>query len=336
MTKQESMMMKGVAILIMLFGHLFCHEHVVATACINLCSVRGVPLVAWLSRAAHPVDYYLFLGGLGLAISNRGGEDSNRYKRVVKLFIIYWLSLLIFVTIGHFINSVRYPGSITTIIANATAFDTSYNGEMWFLFPYVILSLLAPILFRLFDRYKTRYVLATMYFMHLCTSFVISRYGAQYLYPNRWIYNPLLVFHFMFMFMLGAACARHNYFEKLKKYSRKHRLLPKVSYILLALIFVLWSSIKIRFTATFLTLAIISLIIIAPKPQFVIKSLSYLGKYSTGMWMVHTYFCYYLFSDFIYSVKYPLLIYALLIAVSLFSAVIIQKSSAKVCSMLSI
>jgi hypothetical protein len=81
-------------------------------------------------------------------------------------------------------------------------------------------------------------------------------------------------------------------------------------------------------------LAVISLIVIAPKPKFVTKALSYLGKYSTGMWMTHTYFCYYLFSDFIYGVKYPLLIYALLIAVSLFSAIIIQKSSAKISSTL--
>jgi peptidoglycan/LPS O-acetylase OafA/YrhL len=336
MTKQESLMMKGVAILLMLFLHLFNHADVVASRCINFCHVQGLPLANWLSHAANPVSYYLFLGGFGLAIVNRGGRDVNKYKRIARLFITYWLSILIFVTIGHFVNSAKYPGSITTIIANATGYDTSYNGEMWFLLPYVVLSLFAPFLFKLFDRYKTRYILAVIYFMSLCTSFVISRYGEQYLYPNRWIYNPFLVFHLMFPFMLGAACVRHDFFEKLKEYSHKHKLLQKLSYLLVALIIVFRCSVKIRFTGAFLMLAIISLILIAPKPKSAVKALSFLGKYSTGMWMVHTYFCIYLFRDFIYGAKYPILIYILLIAVSLFSAIIIQKLSAKISSTLNI
>lgn len=235
-------------------------------------------------------------------------------------------------TIGYFINPAKYPGSFTTIIANATGFDTSYNGEMWFLLPYVLLSLLAPILlFKLFDRFKMRYVLIVIYIIHICTSFVLSRYGEQYLYANHWLYNPLLVFHLMFAFMLGAACVRCNYFERLKECTERHQLLSRTAYLLLLLIIVIWCSFKIRFIGTFLMLAVTSMIIIAPKPQFIINALSYLGKYSTGMWMVHTYFCVYLFHNFIYGVKYPILIYMLLIAVSLFSAIIIQKISATVC-----
>jgi peptidoglycan/LPS O-acetylase OafA/YrhL len=234
------------------------------------------------------------------------------------------------------VNSAKYPGSITTIAANATGYDTSYNGEMWFLLPYVVLSLFAPFLFKLFDRYKTRYILSVVYFVNLCTSFVISKYGEQYLYPNRWIYNPFLVFHLMFPFMLGAACAQHNIFEKLKEYSQNHSLLPKLSYLFIAIIIVFWCSVKIRFASTFLMLAIISLILIAPKSKGVVKVLSFLGKYSTGMWMVHTYFCIYLFRDFIYGVKLPILIYLLLIAVSLLTAIIIQKLSTQLCTILRI
>lgn len=332
MTKQESMMMKGVAILLMLFLHLFNHADVVASQCVNFCYIQGLPLANWLSHATNPVSYYSFLGGFGLTIVNARGQDVNRYKRIVRLFVTYWLSMIVFVTIGYFVNSVKYPGSITTIIANATGFDTSYNGEMWFLLPYVSLQLLVPALFKLFDRFKTGYVLAVIYFINLCTSFVISRYGAQYLYVNHWIYNPLLVFHLMFAFMLGAACARHNYFERIKVFVERYQLLSKYAYLLLLLIIVFWCSVKVRFISAFLMLAVISLIVVAKKNQLVIKSLSYLGKYSTGMWMVHTYFCYYLYHNFIYSVKYPIFIYSLLIVISLLSAIIIQKLSVGVLS----
>jgi uncharacterized membrane protein len=74
MNKQESLMMKGVAILLMLFLHLFNHADVVASRCINFCHIQGLPLANWLSHAANPVSYYLFLGGFGLAIVNRGGK----------------------------------------------------------------------------------------------------------------------------------------------------------------------------------------------------------------------------------------------------------------------
>ena len=43
------------------------------------------------------------------------------------------------------------------------------------------------------------------------------------------------------------------------------------------------------------------------------------------MWFVHTYFCYYMFHDFIYSFKYPLAIYLVLISLSYLVAVIVDS-----------
>lgn len=50
--------MKGVAILLMLFLHLFNQEDNVAL-CHNLLFVDGMPLVLILSRAANPVAFLL-------------------------------------------------------------------------------------------------------------------------------------------------------------------------------------------------------------------------------------------------------------------------------------
>ena len=49
------------------------------------------------------------------------------------------------------------------------------------------------------------------------------------------------------------------------------------------------------------------------------------------MWLTHTYFSIYLFHDFIYGFRYPLLIYVVLVAVSLVTAVAIIYLSRKVC-----
>lgn len=213
--------MKGVAILLMLFLHLF-NQLPNVELCHNLISIGGTPLVYILSRAANPVAFFLILGGYGLYKVNERG-DRHRWSRVLKLFIHYWIILIVFVSIGHFMNPSTYPGSFSSLIANFSSFHSTYNGEMWFLFPYVVLSLLAPWIFKLMRPFKAWQVIAATLFIHLCTSFCISRYGAQYLYSNYWIYNPLLVFHLLFSFSLGALAARGHFFERIKHQATKYK-----------------------------------------------------------------------------------------------------------------
>lgn len=218
MTKQESQMMKGVAILLMLFLHLF-NQLPNVEECHNLFFIDEQPLVYILSRATNPVAFFLILGGYGLYKVNEKG-DKHRCSRVLKLFIHYWIVLIVFITIGHCMYPERYPGSLSSLISNFTSFHTTYNGEMWFLFPYVILSLLAPWLFKLMSRFKSWQVIVTTLIIYICTSYCISRYGAKLLYHNYWIYNPLLVFHLLFSFSLGAMSARTHMFERLKQWSQ--------------------------------------------------------------------------------------------------------------------
>ena len=50
-----------------------------------------------------------------------------------------------------------------------------------------------------------------------------------------------------------------------------------------------------------------------------------LGQYSMPMWMTHTFFAVYLFQDFIYGFKYPLLIWLILITISYLVSIPILK-----------
>jgi len=49
-----------------------------------------------------------------------------------------------------------------------------------------------------------------------------------------------------------------------------------------------------------------------------------MGKRSTSIWFIHTYFCYYLFHDFIYGFKFPILIFFVLLTCSYISAIVID------------
>lgn len=61
------------------------------------------------------------------------------------------------------------------------------------------------------------------------------------------------------------------------------------------------------------------------RPSFVDSFLMEMGRRSTSMWFVHTYFAYYLFHDFIYGFKYPLLIFFVLLACSYLTAIVVDK-----------
>ena len=86
MSKEDSFIMKGVAIMIMLFFHLF--EPKV--------QLYNGTMYAVLARANNPVPFYLILSGYGLFIVNRK-TDFHRYSRLINLYIHYWIISLIFI-----------------------------------------------------------------------------------------------------------------------------------------------------------------------------------------------------------------------------------------------
>lgn len=320
MTKTQSQMMKGVAILLMIFLHLF-NQSVNVDICRNLIYIDGTPLVLILSRAANPVAFFLILGGYGLyKVYLRG--DKHRYSRILKLYIHYWTTLLIFVGIGCFMYPTLYPGSFVKIISNITGYHTTYNGEMWFLLPYVILSALAPWLFRVMERFRAISVVVATLLIHIVTSYCISRYGVTFLYHNMWAYTILLVFHLLFNFSLGAMAARSRFFERISSKMCKCRNISVLSWG--GVILLVWISCVFKYNF-FYAFGIITCLIISPIPGFISTVLCKLGDQSMNMWMIHSWFCYYLFHKFIYSFSYPLLIFIVVVAISYICSLVINR-----------
>ena len=98
-------------------------------------------------------------------------------------------------------------------------------------------------------------------------------------------------------------------------------------YILIALILLIavrcifdTSAVHIFYVVTF-----IALFLSISRWSFIDKSLSFLGTYSMNMWFIHTCICYYLFKDFIYGFKYPIIIYTVVVVLSLIFAIFVTK-----------
>ncbi len=151
MTPKETTILKGVAILFMLYLHLFNSMNQVEL-CTNLICIGGIPLAHILSRCTNPVAIYLLLSGYGLYKTRERLTARNTSRRLAKLYIHYWISMGIFVAIGSVIAPEKYPGTLSDFIVNLTSWHTTYNIQIWFLLPYAIMILTAPYLFELFEK----------------------------------------------------------------------------------------------------------------------------------------------------------------------------------------
>src|SRR3712207_382304 len=130
MSKDQSQLVKGIAILMMLYYHLY-----IGTSDYHM----------YIAQACHPVPFFLVVSGYGFTcqVVQQRYTTSHVLKRSLNLYLSYWLTLAVFVTIGHFIKPAVYPGGITPLLTNIIGIDCTYNGEVWFLFPYVLVCLAA-------------------------------------------------------------------------------------------------------------------------------------------------------------------------------------------------
>lgn len=321
MSKTLSQSLKGIAILLMVYLHLFDGLDNVEL-CKNFIYIDSIPLTYLISKACNPVAFFLILGGYGLYKVWQKG-DSNRWWRIIRLMVHYWIILLLFLFIGHILKPEAYPRSVTAFISNLTGYDTSYNAEMWFLLPYIILSVLAPSIFRICRNLKWIWIVGTTFGLYCIAHICIVKFGTLFLYDNMWAYNPLLVILLSFNFCLGYLAARENWFEKLKGSIAGHS--ANLVNMLAVLGIILLAAIQIVFKYNILyEFSVILLISVMTIPRPVETVLVKLGNQSMNMWMIHTWYCYYLFHNFIYSFRYPILIFIVLTLLSYFSSLLIN------------
>ena len=329
MSKEDSKIMQGVAFLLMLFLHLFNHQHNV-DLCHIVLFINDTPLIWLLTRAAHPVPFFLILSGYGLCYNYSHGKLSlnTLFPKVLKLYIYYWITLFLFVGLGSILQPEKYPGCFGQIVTNMLGWSSLYNGETWFLLPYVLICLTSKVINKVIDRLGIVLSVLLTCIGNLATGYLISRYGEVLLFDNQFIYMPVLYIQFLFPFTLG--CALYKYSNRYGLYVKKHfcMLFPC---LLLLLLLVRVSYHTGAFDSEYAFLFILLFINIRRLKCF--DNILYaIGKKSMVMWLIHTWFCYYLFHDFIYSFKYPIVIYLVTLLCSYVSSYFITWIAEKVYS----
>lgn len=322
MSKQDTLILKGIALLMMIMVHIG------VTSSSLFIHIGDYSLWSIIAGGCHPVDFFLMLSGYGLRHVYENG-DKHHYTRLLKLFVHYWAIMLLFVTIGYFkIGADVYPGNWMKMIENITSYHTSYNYECWFLFPFIILSASYPIIFKIIDKQGGVFILISCLIYFIC-GYIISHYQLIYKTAPYTIYNSIQVFFMLFSFVIGAWLKKDNICEKLVGWANKHKHHKLI--LLGIIIFILIVNIPIKTSAfgPFFALALFISIWLIIRGK-TIRPLQLIGKHSMNIWMIHTYFLHYLFHDEIYQLQYSILIYLTTLCLSLLSSYIINFLTSKI------
>jgi hypothetical protein len=307
-TKDQSLLLKGIAILMMLFTHLFSGRYIGLST--SLVYIAGKPLASWLVGACGPVAFFMIISGYGLACKYEQGSLSviKQLSRVLKLYIHYWIALILFVTIAHYLHPESYPGSITRIIHNLTGWKISYNGEMWFLLPYALLSVFSIYIIRCIDYLGNTWALIITVLINLCTCYLLSRHG-DIIFTHMSIHLPIMCFHLLQSFSMGVILRRTSL--QLNFNLPQWAVLAFLATLVL-IVCVTHSSLRYIIYAPLMVITLCNV----HWPRLLRAILMELGRKSMPMWMIHTWLAYYLFQPQVYSLRYPLFIFLGLVTAS--------------------
>src|SRR5690606_18406482 len=175
---QKSNQLKSIAILMMLFLHLFNRDYNGLFE--PLIFIGQNPLSYYISLFCDAcVLIFAFVSGSELYYKyNQNNADFRKgnYVRLKKLYINFWTIRILFaVLLAYLLAEPGYPGNLTKFILNFTGFNPSYNGAWWFFTAYVFFVLTAGFWFRLIDRINP-----VIYLSVLLIIYVIAFYFRVY------------------------------------------------------------------------------------------------------------------------------------------------------------
>lgn len=290
MTREESKMMQGLGILVMIFFHLF-EPH--------MNPEFSNTIIGNMVRAVNPVPFYCLLSGYGLYIVHTHGADLHRWTRCAKLYANYWVITAIFVSVSLLMGQTRCELSPSAIVANMTDWRTEYYLPAWFILPYCILSVCSHWIFRVTDKMNVWLALALGYGIYVFSSRMnVFEWFRMNFFQTLYIFFP---------FLLGGVMARTKLVERCDAWLSKVPL-AWVAGILGGILVVRY----FVYTGAVISFFWAAVVMIAVHLVRRIRGgniLIFFGKHNLNMWMIHAWICWYLFRPQMSALGNPLLMF---------------------------
>ena len=335
-SKEDTKAVKGAAVMLMLYHHLFAWplriaEDISYIPCFEIAGNTSAYWVALFGKLC--VALFFFLGGYGTFLSAEKSENLTRmvWGKLKKLYKAYWKVFVVFIPICMLCGVPRVEKELFALIGNFFGFDITYNGEWWFFTPYVLLIAAYPAVHKLMIRKSNVFVdVFAVFLWNTVIKYVIPNllsypWAASLANSHFWRLFYAMLPHTP-IFLLGCVFAKYDLLAKVKE-----RFFGKFSGFLLGVTVLLLTFYMRKHTALdydivyapIFTAALVLVLSIKPcKPVgFLLKKV---GQESTTIWLVHSFYCYHLCQRFIFLPRYTPLIFLLLLVVSYATAVLLR------------
>jgi hypothetical protein len=331
LTKRDTQMAKGIAVLGMVMLHLFCR-------------LDNLPYTPWIWVGATPLVYYLGLFGdlcvpvfcfcSGYAHYLMADAQGSRYRKrlpgkALRFLSNYWIVVVLFSLLGLvFDHSGQIPGSWKDFVGNMLVVGMNYNGAWWFVSTYLILLVLSPAFAALTKRLNGFLLLAGSLVVYFAA--YVLRFNVPVSLPNpvlQWVWDQaVLLGTSQLGYFAGMILRKYGLIGKVREQMMAHPVLRRmVVFGLPTAAFLGHCVVQTAFVAPFTAVAVLIGLFLAKLPLWAEKCFLLLGKHSTNIWLVHMFFYLYLFKDFVFFAKYPILVLALMLVVCFAASVAINR-----------
>ena len=332
LTKQDTQKAKGVAIIGMVMLHLFCR-------------LGDLPYTPWVWIGETPLIYYLGLFGdfcvpiycfcSGYAhylLKEKHKTDYNKVtaQKLLRFLSQYWLVVILFSAVGLFTgNGAVIPGSLSEFFGNLLLYRLSYNGAWWFVITYIFLSVLSPVFFKITQKLNPVVLLLLSGFVYFVS--YLFRFQFPITISNavlNWIWQQLILLGTsQFSYMIGMVSRKAQWASKLRAICQGKPICSVCLLLALLAVFVGHCVVQSLIVAPITAMAVLLCLFGIRLPVIVDRLLLFMGKHSTNIWLVHMFFYFTLFENFVFVAKYPLFVLALMIAVCILTSVLINQIS---------
>lgn len=317
-TKKHTQIAKGLAMILMLFDHLFWLGNGHYTSIFPV--VSGGRTVEWIigSIGNICVSMYLVLSGYGMYCVVKNKEKytfRDTLIRIRNIWINYAFITIAFIVIDLIFGKIKW--NPLKIVLNILALDYSYNAYAWFMITYIIIMLIFPIW--LFFVQHFNWIWQIVFIIAVKGGITIINMGLNHIVDVPHIIYETCIEPFMFLpaFLIGYMCAEYSVFEKM--YQKIFKGSFEKAKLLVGLLLIFLFIYKFQYTLLDnITAPIICFLIsYLCYSSMIGKILSYIGKHSTAMWIIHYPIMILLLNSVVYYPKVSILILLELIIILL-------------------
>ena len=346
-TKEHTMQMKGIAIIILLFHHCFLNAQRWATVPYEkLATTKGWGYypISFAPFSSHTIQYlasfskicvamFVFMTGYGMWVSYESQKKKTTMsnyikKRMVTLMtgflIIFVVTEILAIPTGRFIEVYGHDfRSVVYMIIDALGLAKLLGTPLfcltwWYMSLAIVLIMIFPFVHSIMEKYQWIVVVASIIVPRACG------FG-----------QSTDLFRYLLAYTLGMYFAQHDLLARIKEKFMEQNVEGKLLSLIVSLIglaviikcrqnaWIGWKYLDFWDGFAAMYVIVLSYIYIL-NGKWIVKGLGFLGKHSMNIFLIHSFYRDVFFHKFTYSFYYAWLDYIVLMAISLVTSIVLE------------